>query len=288
MKKLSALILAICLMGLLSTTASAAPCDCGYTFDLGPGTLLQTLHEDPVTHIDTPISQDITSRCDLNGTKFYITHQGPDQTCNDQSTMFPFVVNPGPNNTYGDSDDYLYVRTAVNSRLPDTSGGVQTGTFIDFRDVYTGGAEATCSAKIVNLSIDFSNIFPSGYYTSSQSSFCEPDFTATPASLIVAGPVLYGFGHQYWEGFVNNDPRKGIKFWFHQNNPVGSVQSYFDGGLGVIVLNITTQVTESRVEYYDRLRGDLDGNGIVNLDDFNVFKADYGKSKTCSCTGYYQ
>jgi hypothetical protein len=257
MKKLSALIIGLCLIGFMSTNASAA-CDCGYIWELGPGTITQ--HINITTTPVTPLSVVATSVC---GT--YTMTQAIPATC--QSQQFsPVYVDPVTGD--GRQTFYIQIKDWGTATLSDYVNGSVTGD--------------QCDVILDEAQLSITGVFTThGNFQSNQTGDCDIDFGAYishPGGFDIADEQEI---FNVYRGYVDGKPEVGVEI--RQTAYLIS----FDGSDPFDAV-IIQGITGLRVEYFSRLRGDLNNDGSVNLSDFNIFKGNFLSSVTCVCGSYFQ
>jgi hypothetical protein len=276
MKKLSALLSSIFFIGFMaagnvSAAPPADPCSCGYSWELGPGSAIQVMDFSGFPAI-IPLSVEYRSNCILpTGARNYSFSADVSNTCNDSTAGWPYYVYPGGDDTYGTTDDYAI---QVQSLYTKPWG---TGYTVDFRDAYLG-TFYTCDMVVTEGKIEVRSVYPYGTYTSTQNIPCVPDQvhtdTPNPALAQVSYQLHKMTGHQ-----AGNE-RNGMEVWLDM---VSNSQDFSQ----FPIVTIYNDITQSRVEYFDNLRGDLDLSGTVDIADFTILKGNFFKSLYCSCGNYF-
>jgi hypothetical protein len=202
--------------------------------------------------------------------------------------------NPGFIETYPDVNSpsgaaaanyyILHHNMRAESAAPSSIGTVK---FYDFR-----GFCPTCplpnqyTADVIKYDLRISPMYASYSSSSSPSPGCNVDMASFPQAapagmhweLIMEGETTSGNNASTGPISINNYGT--VKLWTQgwATFPPAFISA------GVQVNGYTQQM---RVEVDMPLRSDLDGDGVVGLLDFNIFKSEYFQSDACGCANYW-
>ncbi len=270
MKKLSALIFAISLIGLFNSNVFAQ-CDCGYVWELGPGTLVQDLDFSNLPNVGVN-SYTATSTCgDWSLTQYIpqVPYYGPQDAFN--STRI--IVQPGPDGLYQTADDYATQQQTHMVNHGSAVGDWGTGVI----DHY-GPTPGSCAVTIEQAQFEITGTFYQGNYSSTQTSVCDIDPAATSPGVDNAdtNSLL-----DILKGYVTADPTVGVEIIIEAD-----LASFIPQNPPFSML-LTHNITRVRVEYFSRLPEDINNDGVVDVQDFLSWSAAFGASPACYGTNYY-
>lgn len=269
MKKLVTIIATIGLI-FIGSNAFAAACDCGYKFDLGPGTLTQDLDLTDSNNIQTN-AYGLTSAC----FQYVLNQTFPEPATQCVAVQLsPLFVDP-VDGTFANGNDfaYRYMYVAI-------TGGWGTGTIGDLRDMPANFNSCPVTIMESHNTVKFE--FDEGNYTSTQATICGTDYNAV--SLVANEFADRNSLQLLYKGYVTAKPEVGVEITLAGPN----TGIDFSGGITNVI--VTSAINYFRAEYFSRLPEDVNNDGLVTGSDFLAVVAalNAGASKACFCFGYFQ
>ncbi len=316
MKKLSTLLIAICLLWAGNAFADGPACS---VYLVGPGTYTQTLTSD--FKFVAPYSMDHQGKCisfdnygptgptNPNGcATIPWTVSNTAGACDQNADLWPFelVAYTGYMSNMDGTGNLIQVSDVTcllaeqAQRAEDAANGLGTIEFSDWPawTAATPGNSAYCmdryTAKIIKTEATMKFHFSvyNGYVGSAPSDYngCNVDTTASPTGT--APPYAVPWQMSADAIITHKDPAQtGVVAMTDTDVTVrmlidGVQTNVFMGNSGPPLYQAEPSglITRTRMEIDRPVQGDLNSDGIVSGLDFIIFKANWGASAACACS----